>query len=117
MKGNARIKSTMLGIDDYGIMTCFLHLEQEGSGQAFGGFTLDGPYNDKSRERDPNKLCGFWIKRILDVVGVCKWEDLPGKYVRVKGEDFGEIIGIGHITDNKWFYPKVEIKPFADNAV
>lgn len=110
MKGNARIDSTMLGIEDHGVMTCFLHLRSGASGQGFGGFGLDGPYSEKYKERLPNKLCGFWIKRILEVVGVDKWEDLKGKYIRVDGEDYGEIFGIGHITDDKWFYPKKEIK-------
>lgn len=110
MKGNALIKSTMLGVEDHGIMTCFLHLQQSGSGQGFGGFGLDGPYNEKTKSRDPNKICGFWIKRILETVGVDKWEDLPGKHIRVEGEEWGDITGIGHITDDKWFFPKQEIK-------
>lgn len=55
MKGNALITETMLGIEDHGIMTCFLYLKQD-------------------------------------------------------GEDYGQIRGIGHITDNKWFYPETEIK-------
>lgn len=58
----------------------------------------------------PSKLCGFWIKRILETVGVNKWEDLNDKFVRVIGEEYGDIEGIGHITDDKWFYPKKEIK-------
>jgi len=110
MKGNAKIGSTMLGWEDSGIMTCFLHLEQPGAGQGFGGYGLDGPYSEKLKERLPSKLCGFWIKRVLETVGVSKWEDLKGEYVQVDGDDCGEIRGIGHITDNKWFYPKKEIK-------
>ncbi len=109
MNGNARIKSTMLGIEDHGIMTCYLNLEQNGKGQGFGGYGLDGPYNDTTRQREPNKLCGFWIKRIMETVGVYKWEDLVGKYVRVVGTS-GEIYGIGNIIEDKWFYPKEEIK-------
>lgn len=110
MKGNARIESTMLGYEDHGIMTCYIHLNQQGCGQGFGGYGLDGPWNDRLKERMPNKLCGFWVKRILETVGVSKWEDLNGKFVRVEGDDFGEITGIGHITDEKWFHPKKEIK-------
>lgn len=104
MNGNAKIKGTMLGYEDHGILTCFIILEQEGAGQGFGGFRLDAP-------KDADSVLGtFWIKRILNTVGVSKWEDLAGNYVRVEGEDFGEIRGIGHITDNKWFFPKKEIK-------
>lgn len=103
MNGNARIGSTMLGYEDHGILTCFLHLKQQGTGQGFGGYRLDAPKNKPSIYTD------FWIKRILDTVGVMTWEELKGKYVRVVGEEWGQIEGIGHITDDKWFYPKREI--------
>lgn len=114
MKGNAIIESTMLGYEDHGIMTCFIHLKQKYSWQGFGGYGLDDiPLKDEKGhcigDRQPSKLAGFWIKRILETVGVAKWEDLIGKYVIVEGEDGGDITGIGHITDNKWFYPKKEI--------
>lgn len=104
MNGNAKIERTMLGYEDHGILTCSLTLTQQSSGQGFGGFRLDAPKGKQS-------IMGtFWIKRILEVVGVSKWEDLPGKYIRVAGEEFGEIYGIGHITDDLWFYPKREIE-------
>ena len=117
MKGNAKIESTMLGYEDHGILTCFLNLEQGATGQGFGGFGLDGqPNKDKKGnrigDRQPNKMAGFWIKRILETVGVGEWEKLKGKYIRVDGEEFGDIFGIGHITEDKWFYPKKEIELF-----
>lgn len=104
MKGNAKIKSTMLGYEDHGMLTCFLMLEQEGCGQGFGGYRLDAPKNAHSN------MGTFWIKRILQTVGVSKWEELSGKYIRVEGEEFGSITGIGHIVEDKWFYPKKEIE-------
>lgn len=115
MKGNAIIERTMLGYEDHGILTCFLHLKQDGRGQGFGGYGLDGiPKKDKKGnrfgDRQPSVFCGFWIKRILETVGANKWEDLEGKHVRVEGEEFGKIIGIGHIIEDKWFYPEKEIE-------
>ena len=104
MKGNAKIKRTQLGFEDHGILTCWLQLEQEGSGQGFGGYRLDAPKDGDSA------LGSFWIKRILEVVGARNWEDLVGKYIRVEGEECGIILGIGHIVENKWFYPSKEIK-------
>lgn len=103
MKGNAKIKSTSLGYEDHGILTCFLHLEQQGVGQGFGGYRLDAPNGGDS------EMGTFWIQRILSVVDVQRWEDVVGKYVRVEGEEFGDIFGIGHITHNIWFFPKKEI--------
>lgn len=96
MNGNALITSIHLGYEDHGILTCWLHLSQEGAGQRFGGCSL-------------KENASFWIKRILNTVGVDKWEDLKHKYIRVKGEPHGDIFGIGHITDNKWFFPKEEL--------
>lgn len=104
MNGNAKIKSTMLGYEDHGILTCFLMLEQAGSGQGFGGYRLDAP-------KDANSYMGtFWLKRILETVGVSNWEDLPGKIVRVSGEDYGKIDGIGNVLEENWFYPEKEIQ-------
>lgn len=103
MKGNAKISSTMLGYEDHGVLTCFLMLEQPSSGQGFGGYRLDAPKDGTS------VLGSFWIKRILDTVGVQIWEDLKGKHVRVIGEEYGEIKGIGHITEERFFFPHEEI--------
>jgi len=103
MKGNAIIESTMLGYEDHGMLTCFLNLKQQGLGQGFGGYRLDS-------SKGWSLGTDFWVKRILQVTGVGKWEDLKGTYVRVEGEDFGVIKGIGHITDDKWFYPEKECK-------
>jgi len=102
MEGNAQITSTMLGFEDHGILTCFLMLEQKGAVQGFGGYRLDAPKNVQP------PMGTFWVKRILETVGVQKWEDLPGKYVRVVGEKFGDITGIDHITEDRWFYPRKE---------
>lgn len=64
MKGNAKIKSTMLGYEDHGILTCYLILDQAGSGQGFGGYRLDAP-------KDQLSVMGtFWLKRVLETVGV-----------------------------------------------
>lgn len=103
MKGNAKIKSVQLGYEDHGLLTCFLTLEQDSTCQGFGGWRLDAP-------KGKHSIFGtFWIKRILDTVGVMEWSDLKGKFVRVAGEEFGLIDGIGHIVEDRWFYPKKEI--------
>ena len=44
------------------------------------------------------------MMRIMDIVGVDKWEDLKDKYIRVESNGWGGTIKkIGHITDDKWF--------------
>ena len=43
------------------------------------------------------------ISKILEVVGVDKWEDLPGKYIRFEDNGFGSnVTKIGNIIDEKW---------------
>jgi len=105
MKGNAKISNTFLGYEkDHGLLTCFLYLEQDCSSQGFGGYRIDAPKDADS------PYAAFWIKRILEVVGVSSWEELKGQYLRVEGENYGQITGIGHITKNVWFFPKKEIQ-------
>ena len=97
---NAKIDGTHLGLEDHGIMTFFLYMDYGGSGQGFGGYSLDG----KSGTIGHGKSI-LAIRRILEVIGVTKWEDLKGKYCRVRrGERWnGTIKAIGHIVEDKWF--------------
>lgn len=92
---NAIIESTMLGIEDHGMITCFLHLNYGGSGQGFGGYSL---------ESMDSKGITF-IRKILETVGVDKWEQLKGKYVRARWEH-NKCHAIGHIIEDKWFSPE-----------
>lgn len=41
------------------------------------------------------------ISKILDVVGVNSWEDLPGKYIRFEN-DCWLVTKIGNIMEDKW---------------
>lgn len=103
MNGNAKISSTMLGYEDHGLLSCWLYLEQPGCGQGFGGYRLDGP------GKKDHAACGFWVRRILETVGVEKWEELKGKYIRVEGHQ-GGIEAIGHLLEDKWFRPREELQ-------
>lgn len=98
---NAKIKSTMLGIKDNGIMTFFLNLEWSSGGCGFGGYGLD------SRSADEISWIGSGhcyqsIRHILETVGVYNWENLSGKLIRIKIGDY-RVTKIGHIIDDKWF--------------
>ncbi len=87
---NAKITSTMLGIEDHGIMTFRLHLDYGGGGQGFGGYGLS----------DNHKGIKV-IKEVLRVVGVREWEDLPGKLIRVRAES-SKVHSIGNALDECW---------------
>lgn len=114
---NARIKDTMLGVEDHGILTAYVHLEGDGWGVGFGGYAMDSW--DQSKKRRLGTAFGTeYILRLLDVIGVSKWEDLKGKYCRVETEGLGGgARRIGHITKDKWFDPKALAEEFKDEAV
>jgi len=94
---NAKIQSTMLGIEAHGIMTFFLGLDYGGSGQGAGGYML----LSSKPEQDKNAFGIAIIREILRVVGVEKWEELKGKHVRVKSS-WDEVIAIGNIIEDNW---------------
>jgi len=85
---NAVVTSTLLGYEDHGILTCQIFVNyDEHSSQGFGNRVLDIEY----------------IKNILSVFGVRKWEDLKGQFCRVGIKD-DMIIQIGHVLNNNiWF--------------
>ena len=118
---NAKIVSTQLGGYDGGtlIMTCWLTLVGDGWGQGFGGYGLDRPLTAQERQDSPKRYRAGtaygmeFITRIIETVGVDKWEDLPGKYVRFRRDGVADrITAIGHITDDKWFCPETDLASF-----
>jgi hypothetical protein len=108
---NAKITGTHLGIEDHGILTFFLYLEFDGYHQGFGGYALD-TYDKENKMRIGTAYGTDCILNILKVLEVNKWEDLKGKYVRIKRDGTWNepITEIGHIVNNKWF----NIKELAD---
>jgi hypothetical protein len=101
---NAIIDSTMLGIEDHGIFTCYISLDYGGEIQGFGGYGLDD-WNPKTKKRDTVGFGLEFVKRVLKVAGVDKWEDLKGRHVRAEAEHT-KIHRIGHILKDVWFSPE-----------
>lgn len=100
---NGRITETMLGTEDRGILTFYLFIELDGGVGGFGGYALDG-WNEKKGMRVASAAGLQAIAEIMKCVGVKKWEDLAGKYVRCESEGWGgKILRIGNIIENKWF--------------
>lgn len=115
---NAKIKGTMLGVEDHGVMSGWLFLDYDCGGQGFGGYVLDAAPDrngDEPYKRQPHAGCGMFISELLEAVGVSKWEDLPGKFIRVD-TDFGKVHRIGHIIEDKWFDPVESFKKLADKV-
>lgn len=100
---NAKIESTMLGREDHGIMTFMLYINfNSGDSCGVGGYVLD-EYDPVHNTRIFKAKSMEVISKILDVVGVNSWEELPGKYIRFEDDGWGSIVSkIGNIMEDKW---------------
>lgn len=101
---NAKINSTMLGMEDHGIMSFYLYLDYGGGGQGAGGYCLDKPLKDEKNKfiKRVGTSAGLSvIMEILNTVGVTKWEDLKGKHIRVRAS-FSKVEAIGHLLEDRW---------------
>ena len=100
---NAKITSTMFGREDHGILTFMVFVEFGCSGCGIGGYAID--QYDRGTEKRVFSAKGLEaISKILETVGVDKWEDLPNKYIRVKDNGWGSTIDeIGNLMEDKWF--------------
>ena len=100
---NAKITSTMLGREDHGIMTFMIYIDAGDFSCGVGGFCLD-EFNTTTQTRVFRVESMEVISKILDVVGVDKWEDLPGKHIRFEDVGWGSTVTkIGNIITDKWF--------------
>ena len=99
---NAKISSTMLGREDHGIMTFIIYIDACDFSCGVGGYCLD-EFNSSTQTRVFRAESMEVISKILEVVGVYKWEDLPGKYIRIEYNGLGSTVTkIGNIIDEKW---------------
>lgn len=101
---NAKITSTMLGVEDHGIMTFFIHLEWEGHGIGYGGYALDEPVKPYRKGSGHGYQA---IRHLLETLEVDKWEGLKNLFCRIDFDNgpgcSGKVIRIGHIIKEKWF--------------
>ena len=100
---NAKITHTMFGREDHGIMTftIFVHTDMYDIG--LGGYAIDR-YDRETKTRKFTAQGLEAISKILEVVGVDTWEQLPGKYIRIKDQGWGKPIDeIGNLIEDKWF--------------
>ena len=100
---NAKITGTKLGREDHGIFTFMIWVETDTFSTGIGGFGLD--YFNKDDSKRVYEVKGLEaISSILDVVGVENWEDLIGKYIRIKYEGRNQpIYEIGNLIKDRWF--------------
>lgn len=113
---NAKISSAELSMSDHGCLTMWLMLDGGGWGCGFGGYCLGKGYLG-AKEFEGSAKGMESIMRIMDVVGVEKFTDLKGRYVRAELEGWGGGINrIGNITEDKWFSYKDFFKKEVDHG-
>ena len=101
---NAKITDVSITMRDHGCLTFYLSLESEGFGCNYGGYCIGHGYLCADKFVAENGLGLEAMMHIMDVVGVDRWEDLEGKYCRIKDADWGSpITCIGNIIKDQWF--------------
>lgn len=103
-KKNAIIENAIIDIGERGLLTAWIYLKYDGGGQGFGGYALHLP-SDWKNGKQKMPFAGHFLTRVLQVVGVDKWEQLPGKAVRVVASD-SDVSAIGNIIKEDWFNPR-----------
>lgn len=100
---NALITNADLSMADYGCLTLAITLDGGGWGVVYGGYCLGHGYLDADNF-DGSASGVESIMRIMDVVGVDRFQNLKGKYVRVATKGLGSSVKIiGNILRDKWF--------------
>lgn len=115
---NAKITSTSISMADHGCLVISFHVEGCGWACSIGGW----------RNGIGSLGATVWkgwgsavvaMMKIMDTVGVFRWEDLKGKLIRVEipGPGSCSVSKIGNIIEDKWFdlkdfYAHDTSKPF-----
>lgn len=103
---NALIENVSLSMADHGVLCYSLVLKMNGFGCSYGGRVIGKGYLGAKEFQGYEKGTEA-LMRIMDVVGVHRWEDMNGKYVRVELPGRGGVVDrIGNIIEDKWFSQK-----------
>ena len=100
---NAKIDSVDLSMSDHGVLVLDMHLTGNSWGTIYGGYSLGYGYVGADSFEGSAKGMES-IMRIMDTVGVDRFQDLRGKYVRTIYPGNGNPVKIiGNIIEDKWF--------------
>ena len=102
---NALIKNVDLSMADHGCFTLAMTLDGGGWGVVYGGYCLGKGYLGADDNFFDGSAAGMeYLMRIMDTVGVERFQDLKGKYVRVATKGLCSSVKIiGNIIKDKWF--------------
>ena len=98
---NAKIERADISMEDHGCLTYNLTLVGNGWGCVFGGISIGNGY--LGADKFTGSAAGLEsLMHIMNTVGVSRWNDIKGKYVRAKFEG-SSVRAIGNIIEDKWF--------------
>lgn len=102
---NTLIESIDLSMADHGCLTLAMTLKGECWGVVYGGYCLGKGYLGADDDFFSGSAAGMeYLIRIMDTVGVERFQNLKGKYVRVATKGWGSSVKIiGNIIEDKWF--------------
>lgn len=101
---NAKITDTSITMGDHGCLTFGIILESDAFAILYGGYCIGNGFLGSDTFSADNGSGLVAMMRIMDVVGVKRWEDLKGKYVRFVDDAWGFTVNkIGNIIEDKWF--------------
>lgn len=103
---NVRIDSVSITMEDHGCLTFLIRVIGNGFGCGIGNY-IGGHGYLGSRYWSGSGSMLVAMMKIMNVVGVERWESLRGQYCRVKIND-GIVVSIGNIIRDNWF----DIKQF-----
>ena len=105
---NAKITKVDLTMADQGCLFMFIWVEADHFGAGIGGYCLGHGYLGADDESFDGSAKGTEsILRIMDVIGVEKFSQIEGKFIRIVDEGLGRPVNIfGNIVDDKWFDEK-----------
>jgi hypothetical protein len=100
---NAKITSVDLSMADHGCLTLRMAIDGGGWGCVYGGYSLGSGYVGAKTFKG-SAMGMEYLMRIMDTVGVERFQDFKGKYVRVATKGWGgQVKIIGNILKDKWF--------------
>ena len=105
---NAFIENVDLSMADHGCLTLAMTLNGGGWGVVYGGYCLGKGYLGADDDFFDGSAAGMeYLMRIMDTVGVERFQDLKGKYIRVATKGWGDSVKIiGNILKDQWFDPE-----------
>lgn len=102
---NAKIINVNLSTENYCCCDFPITLDGDGWGVIYGGYTLGkGGTAYKIDEIEGSEMGMKAILTIMHVIGVDKFNDMKGKYIRVATHGWGDTVKIiGNIIKDEWF--------------